>query len=151
MEFLLISEILIFFQTTYQIIGSIMLLLSKFQILNYNLWSIDCRWLIFVVYTFIYAFWKKKDFWGPKNLLGPKKTQLLDSWTLSVPYKTRSWNNLFKNIVLYLRHKRASQKGVIILHKKHENSSWGGPQKYDERALTSLITMVSFVKDFPDV
>ena len=31
-------------------------------------------------------------FWGPQNLLGPsKKTQLLDSWPLGMPQKTRPW------------------------------------------------------------
>jgi hypothetical protein len=43
--------------------------------------------------------------WGPLNLLGPsKKSQLLDSWPLSMPLKTRPWMNLFKIFVLYLRY-----------------------------------------------
>ena len=34
-------------------------------------------------------------FWGPQNLLGPsKKTQLLDSWPLGMPQKTRPWAGL---------------------------------------------------------
>ena len=45
------------------------------------------------------------DFWGPQNLLGPsKKTQLLDSWPLRMPLKSRPWGNHFKIFVLYLLH-----------------------------------------------
>ena len=60
-----------------------------------NLWST----LLFVHFEKLNFF----NFWGPLNLLGPsKKSQLLDSWPLSMPLKTRPWMNLFKNIVLYL-------------------------------------------------
>ena len=58
-----------------------MLICGQFIAKDLNLWST----LLFV------------------RLLRPlKKTQLLDSWPLSMPLKTRPWINLFKNIVLYL-------------------------------------------------
>ena len=59
------------------------------------LWST----LLFVLFEKLNFF----DFWGPQNLLGhSKKTELLDSWPLSMPWKTRPWGDLFNNIVLYL-------------------------------------------------
>ena len=74
-----------FFQLPIKKVGFITLILSQFQILKAKL-------------TF-------SDFWGPLNLLGPlKKSQLLDSWPLSMPLKTRPWMNLFKFFVLYLIH-----------------------------------------------
>ena len=62
MEFLLPNEVLknwIFFLITYQKSGFITLILSKFQILNANLWSIYSKRFEFMAYTFICVFWKK--------------------------------------------------------------------------------------------
>jgi hypothetical protein len=59
MEFLLFYEVLknlIFFQLPIKKIGFITLILSKFQILNANLWSIYSKRFEFMVYTFICAF-----------------------------------------------------------------------------------------------
>ena len=73
MEFLLFNKVLknmIFFQLTIKKGGFTMLILSKFQILNANLWSIYSKRFEFMVYTFICAFWKIKFFW----LLRPSKS-----------------------------------------------------------------------------
>ena len=76
--------------------------MSRFQILNANLQSIYSKRFNFMVYMFICVFREIKFFWL-LNLLGLlKKTQHLDSWPLSMPWKTRPWGDLFKNIVLYL-------------------------------------------------
>ena len=76
--------------------------MSRFQILNANLRSIYSKRFNFMVYTFICVFREIKFFWL-LNLLGLlKKTQHLDSWPLSMPWKTRPWGDLLKNIVLYL-------------------------------------------------
>ena len=72
-----------------------MLICGQFIAKDENLWST----LLFVCFEKL----NFSDFWGPLNLLGnSKKSQLLDSWPLSMPLKTRPWMNLFKNIVLYL-------------------------------------------------
>ena len=66
MEFLLLNEVLknwIFFQLPIQKSDFITLILSKFSILNANLWSIYSKRFEFMVYIF----------WGPLNLLGPSK------------------------------------------------------------------------------
>ena len=77
MKFLLFNEVLMFFQIPIIKVGCMMLTLSKFQILNANLWSIYSRKVEFMVYTFICAF---SGFRGPQNLLCPsKKTSVLDS------------------------------------------------------------------------
>ena len=84
MGFLLFNEVLkklIFFQLPITKVGFIMLILSKFQVINANLWSIYSKIFEFMVYTFICAFWKIKFFW----LLRPsKKALILDSWPLSM-------------------------------------------------------------------
>ena len=95
-----------------------MLILSEFQILNANLWSIYSKRFEFMVYTFICAFWEVIFF--QKNdgvlvifsflLLRPSKSSgvLKKDPTfgfLTFEYalkKTRPWVNLFKNIVLHL-------------------------------------------------
>ena len=59
MEFLLFDEVLknlIFFQLPIKKIGFITLILSKFQTLNANLWSIYCKRFESMVYTFICVF-----------------------------------------------------------------------------------------------
>ena len=59
MQFLLFNEVLknlISFQLPITKVGFMMLTLSKFQILNANLWSIYSRKFEFMVYTFICAF-----------------------------------------------------------------------------------------------
>ena len=72
-----------------------MLICGQFIAKDMNLWST----LLFVRFEKLFF----SDFWGPLNLLGPsKKTQLLDSWPLSMHQKTRPWISHFKNIVLYL-------------------------------------------------
>ena len=66
MEFLLLNEVLknwIFFQLPIQKSDFITLILSKFSILNANLWSIYSKKFEFMVYTFIYVFWKNIFFW----------------------------------------------------------------------------------------
>ena len=72
-----------------------MLICGQFIAKDLNLWS-----------TLLFVHFEKlnfSNFWGPLNLLGSsKKSQLLDSWPLSMLLKTRPWMNLFKNIVLYL-------------------------------------------------
>ena len=71
-----------------------MLICGQFIAKDLNLWST----LLFVRFEKLNV----SDFWGPLNLLGPsKKSQLLDSWPLSMPLKTRPWMNLFKFFVLY--------------------------------------------------
>ena len=86
-------------------VGLVTLKFSKFLIINANLWSIYGKRLK-LWSTLLFERFEElnfSDFWGPVNLLGPsKKTQLLDSWPLSMSLKTRPWANLFKNIVLYL-------------------------------------------------
>ena len=75
-----------------------------------NLWST----LVFVRFEKL----NFSDFWGPLNLLGPsKKSQLLDSWPLSMPLKTRPWMNLFKFFVLYLLHNPSELYSPI--HPRH--------------------------------
>ena len=70
-----------------------MLICGKFLAKDLNSWSAP----LFVRFEKL----SFSDFWGPLNLLGPsKKSQLLDSWPLSLPLKTRL--NLFKIFVLYL-------------------------------------------------
>ena len=72
-----------------------MLICGQFIAKDVKLWST----LLFVRFEKL----NFSDFWGPLNLLGPsKKSQLLDSWPLSMPLKTRTWMNLFKIFVLYL-------------------------------------------------
>ena len=72
-----------------------MLICGQFIAKYLNLWST----LVFVRFEKL----NFSDFWGPLNLRGPsKKSQLLDSWPLSLPLKTRPWMNLFKIFVLYL-------------------------------------------------
>ena len=72
-----------------------MLICGQFIAKYLNLWS-----------TLIFVSFENSNFpifWGPLNLLGPsKKSNLLDSWPLNMPLKTRPWINLFKNIVPYL-------------------------------------------------
>ena len=72
-----------------------MLICGQFIAKDVNLWS-----------TLVYVCFEKlifSDYWGPQNLLGlSKKTQLLDSWPLSMPLKSRPWGNRFKIFVLYL-------------------------------------------------
>ena len=61
MEFLLLNEVLknwIFFQMPIKKSDFITLILSKFSILNANLWSIYSKRFEFMVYTFICAFGK---------------------------------------------------------------------------------------------
>lgn len=73
MEFLLLNEVLknwIFFQLPIQKSDFITLILSKFSILNANLWSIYSKRFEFMVYTCFCAFWKIKIFW----LLRPSKS-----------------------------------------------------------------------------
>ena len=73
MDFLLFNEVLknlIFFQLPIQKSGFITLILSKFLILNANLWTIYSKSFEFMVYTFICAFWKIKFFW----LVRPSKS-----------------------------------------------------------------------------
>ena len=73
MEFLLLNEVLknwIFFQLPIQKSDFITLILSKFSILNANLWSIYSKRFEFMVYTCFCAFWKIKFFW----LLRPSKS-----------------------------------------------------------------------------
>ena len=73
MEFLLFNEVLknlIFFQLPIKKVGFITLILSKFQIINANLWSVYSKRYEFMVYTFICAFWKIIFFW----LLRPSKS-----------------------------------------------------------------------------
>ena len=73
MEFLLLNEVLknwIFFQMPIKKSDFITLILSKFSILNANLWSIYSKRFEFMVYTFICVFWKIKFFW----LLKPSKS-----------------------------------------------------------------------------
>ena len=73
MEFLLFNEVLknlIFFQLPITKVGFIRLILSKFQIINANLWSIYSKIFEFMVYTFICAFLKIKFF----RLLRPSKS-----------------------------------------------------------------------------
>ena len=58
MEFLLFNEVLkklIFFQLPTKKVGFISLILSKFPILNANMWSIYSKKFEFMVYTFICA------------------------------------------------------------------------------------------------
>ena len=81
MEFLLFNEFLknlIFFQLPIKKVGFITLIMSKFQILNTNLWSIYSKRSEFMVHTFICAFWEIKIF----QLLRPSKY----SETLKRPY-----------------------------------------------------------------
>ena len=72
-----------------------MLICGQFIAKDLILWS-----------TLLFEYLEKlnfSNFWGPLNLLEPlKKTQLSDSWPLSMPWKTRPWGDLFENIVLYL-------------------------------------------------
>ena len=63
-------EKLDFFPMTYQKSGFITLILSKFQVINANLWSIYSKRFEFMVYTFICAFRKIKFFW----ILRPSKS-----------------------------------------------------------------------------
>ena len=78
-----------------------MLICGQFIAKDLNLWST----LLFVSFEKLTF----SDFWCPLNLLGPsKKSQLLDSWSLSMHQKTRPWINLFKNIVLYLLYQAPS-------------------------------------------
>ena len=89
-----------------------MLISGQFVAKDLNLWS-----------TLLFVLFEKLNFsalWGPLNLLWPlKKAQLLVSWPFSMPLKTRSWMNLFKNIVLYLQwcseQVRARTGSVLIL------------------------------------
>ena len=64
-----------------------MLICGQFIAKDVNLWS-----------TFLFVRFEKfnlSDFWGPLNFLRPsKKTQLLDSWPLSMPQKSRPWVRL---------------------------------------------------------
>ena len=80
-------ETLFFFQLPIKKVGFITLILSKFQIINANLWTIYSKdlnlWSMLLFVRFEKLIFS--DFWGPLNLLGPsKKTQLLDSWSLSM-------------------------------------------------------------------
>jgi hypothetical protein len=73
MEILLFNEVLknsIFFQLPIEKVAFMMLILSKFQSLNANLWSIYSKIFELMVYTFICAFWKINFFW----LLRPSKS-----------------------------------------------------------------------------
>ena len=71
-----------------------MLICGQFITKDVNLWST----LVFVRFEKLNFF----GFRGPQNLMGPlKKTQLLNSWPLSMPWKTRPWGPLLINIVLY--------------------------------------------------
>ena len=73
MKFLLFNEVLknlIFFQLPIKKVAFMTLILSKFQSLNANLWSIYSKRFEFMVYTFICAFWKIIFFW----LLRPSKS-----------------------------------------------------------------------------
>ena len=81
MEFLLFNQVLknlIFFQLPIKKVGFIMLILSKFEILKANLWSIYSKIFEFMVYTFIYAFWKIEFFWlhRPSKSSGALKKDL---------------------------------------------------------------------------
>ena len=64
-----------------------MLICGQFIAKDVNLWS-----------TLLFERFEKlnfSDFRGLQNLLGPlKKTQLLDSWPLSIPLKNRPWVGL---------------------------------------------------------
>ena len=74
-EFLLFNEVLknlIFFHLPIKKIGFITLIMSKFQILKAYLWLIYRKKVEFIVYTFIFEFWKIKFF----ELLRPSKTSV---------------------------------------------------------------------------
>ena len=106
MELLLFNGVLknlIFFQSPIKKVGFITLILSKFQILNANLWSIFSKRFEFLVYTW---------FWGPPILLGPsKKTQLLDPWldlgATILKLSIKAWN-------IYLFHLLPSHCRTIV-------------------------------------
>ena len=100
MEFLLLYEVLknwIFLQMPIKKSDFITLILSKFSILNANLWSIYSKRFEFMVYTCFCAFWKINIFWflrPSKTSEALKKAQTLDSWPLTMPLKTRPWIRL---------------------------------------------------------
>ena len=88
------------------------------------MWSIYSKRFEFMVYTFICAFW------GPLNLLGPsKKSRILDSWPLSVPYKTRSWNNLFWKCCPVSKAQKSFAKGCNNSPQKAWELELGGTPK----------------------
>ena len=75
LEFLLFNEVLknlIFFHLPIKKIGFITLIMSKFQILKAYLWLIYRKRVEFIVYTFIFEFWKIKFF----ELLRPSRTSV---------------------------------------------------------------------------
>ena len=92
-----------------------MLICGQFIAKDLNIWS-----------TLLFVHFEKlnfSNFWGPLNLLGSsKKSQLLDSWPLSMPLKTRPWMNLFKNIVLYLIFQKSSWKVMIKNIKRYRGA-----------------------------
>ena len=75
LEFLLFNEVLknlIFFHLPIKKIGFITLIMTKFQILKAYLWLIYRKRVEFIVYTFIFEFWKINFF----ELLRPSRTSV---------------------------------------------------------------------------
>ena len=92
-------EELDFFSITYQKFAFTTLILSKFQSLNANLWSIYSKRFEFMVYTFICAFWKIIFFWllRPSKSSGAlKKDSTFGFLTFGNALKNKPWINLLK-------------------------------------------------------
>ena len=72
------------------------------QILKTNLWLIYRKRVEFIVYIFIFEFWKIKLLRPSRTSVQGQKHTNFGFLTFKYALKTRPWADHFKNIVLYL-------------------------------------------------